>query len=94
MVIKCKGTDVTGYSLSNPRTVAKTVNNHPGFAVRIPEVCNLKISDQLHDRRLRGHVDCNPDYRVLQEEAATECAAARPSRTIFGMVVGKSEAAR
>ena len=36
----------------------------------------------------------NPDYGVLQDEAAMECAAARPSLTIFGVVVGKSEAAR
>ena len=53
--------------------------------------------------RLPGHrssplsapgLGVNPDYRVLQDEAAMECAAARPSLTIFGVVVGKSEAAR
>ena len=49
---------------------------------------------QSRDRRFRGHINRNPDYGVLQDEAAMECAAARPSLTIFGVVVGKSEAAR
>jgi hypothetical protein len=61
---------------------------------RLVAAVNDAQSRRAAGERFRGHINRNPDYRVLQDEAAMECAAARPSLTIFGVVVGKSEAAR